>query len=122
MSSVKSYGNASTELKMLALLRANKLSGWRRHASIAGKPDFSWLKKKVALFVDGCFWHGCPHCYRKPKSNIAYWKNKVEQNRKRDLKINRYLRSKGWAVIRVWECQISRKATINRIKKHCTNL
>jgi DNA mismatch endonuclease (patch repair protein) len=117
MSSVKSRGNASTELKMVALLRANRLSGWRRHANIAGRPDFSWFKIKVALFVDGCFWHKCPHCYRKPKSNIAYWRSKVGLNKKRDLKVNRYLRLMGWTVIRVWECQISQHRTINRIRK-----
>jgi DNA mismatch endonuclease Vsr len=117
MSSVKSRGNVSTELKMLSLLRANKLSGWRRHANITGKPDFSWFKKKIALFVDGCFWHKCPHCFRGPKSNLAYWKRKIGLNRKRDLNVNKYLRSMGWTVIRVWECQISRQETIMRIRK-----
>jgi DNA mismatch endonuclease (patch repair protein) len=102
MSSVKSRGNVSTELKMLSLLRANKLSGF---------------KKKIALFVDGCFWHKCPHCFRGPKSNLAYWKRKIGLNRKRDLNVNKYLRSMGWTVIRVWECQISRQETIMRIRK-----
>ena len=103
MSSVKSRGNASTELKMLALLRVNKLSGWRRHTDIAGKPDFSWPDKKVALFVDGCFWHRCPRCFRKPKNNDAYWRDKIESNRKRDLQVNRRLRLAGWTVVRAWE-------------------
>lgn len=117
MAAVKSRGNASTELKMRRLLRANKLSGWRRHLEITGTPDFSWSKKKVALFVDGCFWHKCPHCFRKPKSNLSYWDNKVESNKARDRRINKNLQLAGWRVVRVWECKIDQPITIVRIRK-----
>jgi len=117
MAAVKSRGNASTELKMQRLLRVNKLTGWRRHLDIVGMPDFSWPNKKVALFVDGCFWHKCPHCFRKPKSNIEYWTKKIESNKKRDRRINKALRQAEWNVIRVWECEISQRKTIERIRK-----
>jgi len=117
MAAVKSRGNASTELKMRRLLRANKLNGWRRHVDIIGTPDFSWPNKKVALFVDGCFWHKCPHCFRKPKSNLDYWGNKIKSNKARDQRINKSLKQAGWNVIRVWECKIDQPGTIAKVKK-----
>ena len=117
MAAVKSRGNLSTEIKMLRLLRANKLTGWRRHIKIEGTPDFAWPKKKVALFVDGCFWHKCPHCFRGPKSNKPYWEKKIKSNEIRDRRTNRVLRSKGWTVIRIWECQIEQSNTVKRLRK-----
>ena len=116
MAAVKSKGNISTEVKMIRLLRQYRLKGWRRHQrNIAGTPDFVWRDKKVALFVDGCFWHGCPHCYKLPKSNKAFWTKKVAYNRKHDRQIISSLKSLGWKVVRIWECKISRKSTINKI-------
>ena len=119
MAAVKSRGNLSTEARMVCLLRENKLSGWRRHFPLPGTPDFCWPKKKVALFVDGCFWHGCPHCYQTPKSNVRYWKEKVAGNKRRDRRVNSAIRTKGWAVIRIWECQLSKNPDrcVARIKK-----
>jgi DNA mismatch endonuclease, patch repair protein len=93
------------------------LTGWRRHYAILGTPDFCWPQKKIAIFVDGCFWHGCPRCYNSPKSNIEFWKAKIEVNRKRDRKVNRELRIKGWRVIRIWECRLNEKRSILRIKQ-----
>jgi len=117
MAAVKSRGNRSTEQKMVALLKEHQLKGWRRHYPISGTPDFCWPKQKVALFVDGCFWHGCPHCYKPPKSNVNFWLDKVKTNKRRDRRVNRELREKGWAVIRVWECQLKYKRTIKRIER-----
>jgi DNA mismatch endonuclease (patch repair protein) len=117
MAAVKSRGNVSTELKMEKLLRFNRLKGWRKHKNIVGTPDFVWEKNKVALFVDGCFWHKCPYCFRRPKSNLAYWTKKIESNIKRDCKTNKALRLAGWNVIRVWECKINQCGTITRIRK-----
>jgi len=116
MAAVRSKGNQSTEKIMLSLLRAQMLSGWRRHYSITGTPDFCWPKKKIALFVDGCFWHGCPRCYKTPKSNVKFWREKMVRNKRHDRRVNSYLRRKGWSVIRVWECQIQTKRTLNRIR------
>lgn len=73
---------------------------------VYGKPDFANKKIKVAIFVDGCFWHKCPIHYRVPKSNKAYWIPKTAQNVKRDGKVNLYLKSTDWRVIRIWEHDI----------------
>jgi len=119
MAAVRSRGNLSTEARVVRLLRENSLSGWRRHVSLPGTPDFCWPKKKAALFVDGCFWHGCPHCYQTPKSNVRYWKEKVAGNKRRDRRVNSALRTKGWTVIRIWECQLIKNPgrCVARIKK-----
>jgi DNA mismatch endonuclease (patch repair protein) len=116
MSSVKSFGNKTTEMAMVNLLRDNGLKGYRRQWPIEGKPDFVWVKAKVALFVDGCFWHGCPRCKRFPSSNVEFWTNRIETNQRRDRRVARALRKLGWAVIRVWECSISKERTIRRIQ------
>jgi DNA mismatch endonuclease (patch repair protein) len=115
MAAVKSRGNQTTEKKLLVLLRKHRLKGWRRHFPIQGTPDFCWPKQKIAIFVDGCFWHGCPSCYKLPKSNVAFWTKKIERNRRHDRKITSRLRRNGWRVLRVWECRLSKTRTIKRI-------
>ena len=70
---------------------------------LPGRPDFAFPKAKVAVFTDGCFWHGCPRCYTRPKSNRKFWDAKVARNRERDREVSRGLRRKGWRVIRIWE-------------------
>lgn len=107
MSKIRSRGNKRTELAMVQLLRAHKITGWRRHYPIIGKPDFAFPQQKVAIFVDGCFWHGCPKCYRQPKMNKSYWRSKVNANKDRDSLITKTLRKKGWTVFRVWEHQMN---------------
>jgi DNA mismatch endonuclease (patch repair protein) len=109
-------------MRMLKILKEGGLKGWRRHLSLPGKPDFAWKKQRIALFVDGCFWHGCPKCYRQPKSNISFWREKVERNVLRDRKNSRILRALGWTVIRVRECQIKKnresiKGFVWRVRK-----
>jgi DNA mismatch endonuclease (patch repair protein) len=118
MSRVRGRGNASTELRTAALLRVNKVTGWRRNSLIFGKPDFVFRESKVALFVDGCFWHGCLRCYRAPRTSAAFWRAKIERNMQRDLKVSRHLKRLGWKVIRVKECQLETPARfLNRLKK-----
>lgn len=112
MSKIRSHGNKETELRMIEILRENKVQGWRRRQAIEGKPDFVFRAEKVAVFVDGCFWHGCGKCYRRPKSNQAYWDEKVFKNRARDRKVNRNLKTVGWEVIRFWEHQLNREEWI----------
>jgi DNA mismatch endonuclease (patch repair protein) len=103
MAAIKSKGNKDTELKLISIFRTNKISGWRRNQKIIGKPDFVFHQEKLAVFVDGCFWHGCPvHC-RRPNSNLDYWLSKIARNQKRDLFVRKGLRQKGWQVLRVWE-------------------
>jgi len=108
MSKIRSRGNKRTELAMVKLLRANKIAGWRRHYPMFGTPDFVFPKQRVALFVDGCFWHGCPKCFRLPTTNTVFWKRKVEANKSRDKLVNFTLRKRGWKIVRVWEHQLRR--------------
>jgi DNA mismatch endonuclease (patch repair protein) len=107
MATIRSKGNKDTELKLIAIFRVAKITGWRRYQSVAGKPDFVFWRERLAVFVDGCFWHGCPKHGRKPGSNRAYWLPKLRRNRKRDLAVTRNLSKNGWAVLRVWEHDLS---------------
>lgn len=70
------------------------------------RADLFFPSKKLVIFVDGCFWHGCPTCFKAPKTNKRYWSNKISENRKRDDRVNRTLRKAGWRVIHVWEHSI----------------
>src|ERR1039458_2367300 len=122
MAAVRGRGNASTELKTMNLLRENKITGWRRHLPIFGRPDFAFPKARVALFVDGCFWHGCPRCYRAPQSSKAYWRAKIRRNMRRDLRVSRKLRKSGWKVLRVRECQLKKpNRFLNQLQKLCVS-
>ncbi len=114
MAQVRSRGNKSTELKLIALLRANKLSGWRRNYPLTGKPDFVYPRHRLALFVDGCFWHGCSKHCRLPATNKKYWIDKIERNKRRDRKTSKALREKGWMVIRIWEHELKSEASFKR--------
>ena len=73
------------------------------------KVDFVFPKLRLAVFVDGCFWHGCPKHATKPKNNRAFWRRKLASNRKRDALVNRALRKAGWRVIRIWECDLAQR-------------
>lgn len=117
MKGIKSKGNKTTEIQMAKILRQYKLKGWRRHYPIIGTPDFCWVSNKVALFVDGCFWHGCPTCYSEPSTNKKYWIEKINNNKRRDRRVANKLRKDGWAVIRVWECKIGLLSTLRRIQR-----
>ncbi len=117
MAAVRSRGNLSTEVKMARLLREFALHGWRRHCPTYGRPDFCWLREKVGIFVDGCFWHGCPRCYKTPRSHVRYWKAKVLANQERDRRVNSLLKRKGWVVVRIWECCLADKRNIDRVRK-----
>ena len=106
MSRIRGKGNEKTEVKLAKIMRKAGIRGWRRHLPIPGRPDFAFRKQKVAVFVDGCFWHGCPRCFRLPKQNRAFWKAKIEGNRRRDRSVNGRLRRLGWKVIRIRECRL----------------
>jgi len=119
MRAVKARGNVSTELRLIAILRDARLRGWRRHLPLVGRPDFAWRKEKVAVFVDGCFWHGCPVCARRrPATNSEFWEHKISGNVRRDRRVARELRSQGWSVVRVWEHALrSPEQVARRIRK-----
>ena len=119
MSRIRARGNVRTELRLLRLLKKGKITGWRRHTSLPGKPDFAFPNVKVAVFVDGCFWHGCPKCYTRPKTNRKFWDKKREDNMARDKRVTRQLRQRGWRVIRIWQHFLKKSpdACLNRIRR-----
>jgi DNA mismatch endonuclease (patch repair protein) len=96
MAANRGSGNRSTELNLRVRLAANKISGWRLNAKdIFGKPDFVFDRERVAVFVDGCFWHGCKSCRNVPVTNRDFWLKKIEGNQHRDKAVNRKLRKDG---------------------------
>lgn len=103
MALIRGKGNASTELRLVAALRAAGIRGWRRGSRLPGRPDFTFAAIRLAVFVDGCFWHGCPRHHRLPRTRRAFWKAKVDANRRRDRRVDRELRALGWSVLRIWE-------------------
>ena len=114
MAAIHSRGNTTTELPLAQLMRRAGLKGFRKHWRVAGKPDFAWPSRKIAVFVDGCFWHGCS-CKYLPRTNTAFWREKIASNKRRDRRVTRHLRREGWSVIRVRECAVQEPRTINRI-------
>ena len=108
MSLIRSRGNRATELRLIALMREHGITGWRRNASVFGKPDFVFRAAKLAVFVDGCFWHGCPRHATMPANNRAFWKAKLARNAQRDRAVSCALRASGWTVLRIWECALAR--------------
>jgi DNA mismatch endonuclease, patch repair protein len=143
MARIRSRGNRDTELALVRLLRAHKISGWRRQillrvpsdkwrvtgkarGSIASRvtrhpsraalpgsrltvrPDFVFRTARTAIFVDGCFWHGCPRHATQPKNNREFWRAKLAANRRRDALVTRTLRRAGWRVVRIWECDLAK--------------
>ena len=109
MSRIRSRGNKKTELAMVSFLRKHGMTGWRRHQPLPGTPDFLFPKLKLAVFVDGCFWHGCPKHCRLPKKNRVFWADKFAANKTRDRLVTRTLRARGWRVLRVWEHELVRR-------------
>lgn len=182
MSRIRGRGNKDTELALAALLRADRISGWRRHVRVAVdgsglrvdsgrkprrtppqpypqrgegvrrriaqpstlnaqltvRPDFVFRKLRAVIFVDGCFWHGCPkHCNpmkwlkkssmsannppspkgRRWRTGRAFWRKKLAANQRRDALVTRTLRRSGWRVLRVWEHELARKNEARLIRR-----
>ncbi|MDP1620849.1 MAG: very short patch repair endonuclease [Bacteroidales bacterium] len=106
MRSVKSIRNKSTEQKLISFFKENNINGWRRSFKLFGKPDIVFPSFRIAIFTDGCFWHGHDCRNTKPKTNESYWKAKIEKNKTRDQSVSKVLQEKGWEVIRIWECSL----------------
>ncbi len=117
MSLIRSRGNRATELRLIALMREHGITGWRRNAPVFGKPDFVFRAAKLAVFVDGCFWHGCPRHATKPATRAAWWAAKLGRNAQRDRTVTRTLRKAGWRVLRVWECALSPQRGVRTIAR-----
>lgn len=81
---------------------------YRLHYKLSGKPDIVFPRQKIAIFVDGCFWHGCPDHFRVPKSRSEFWQKKIQSNIDRDLRNNSLLKEEGWTVLRLWEHDINK--------------
>jgi DNA mismatch endonuclease (patch repair protein) len=139
MSRIRSRGNKETELALAKLLRRHGIKGWRRHVQVriaefgvrndcksrsvvptlrishselrtfGVRPDFIFHKSRTAIFVDGCFWHGCSKHATKPKNNRAFWHRKLSANKTRDRLVNHALRRANWRVIRIWECALQKR-------------
>lgn len=100
--------NTKPELLVRKALWQNGLRGYRLHPkNIPGKPDIAFIGKKIAIFVNGCYWHRCPKCnYPIPKSNSEFWENKFSKNIERDKRKVKELEELGWKVITIWECKL----------------
>ncbi len=109
MSSIRARGNRDTEVALMQFFRRQGITGWRRHLQVFGKPDFVFQNLKLAVFVDGCFWHACPKHSSLPVNNRPFWKRKLETNKRRDKLVTRTLRARNWRVCRVWEHELSNK-------------
>jgi len=126
MSLIRSTGNRATELAMIRVFRERGITGWRRHrklrfplhdAVLVVKPDFVFPDRRIAVFVDGEFWHGHPTRARIPATRRAWWRAKIEGNRVRDRLQNRLLRKNGWKVVRIWQHELERKHLRHALRK-----
>lgn len=117
MKRVRSSGNKSTELKMIEVFDQMGLKGWKRHYSVKGHPDFVFLKERVAVFVDGCFWHGHDCRNTRPQQNAEYWQKKRETNIRHDKEITSLFENRGWKVLRIWECELKKSNRDNLTKR-----
>jgi len=122
MSRIRSRENRDTELRLIALFRVAGIRGWRRNRPLFGKPDFVFPRERLVVFVDGCFWHGCPKPKHAPmpKNRAEWWATKLARNKDRDFLVTRTLRKQGWKVVRVWECHLSLKNWV-RVARRIAN-
>jgi DNA mismatch endonuclease (patch repair protein) len=113
--------NTKPELVLRKALWQNGFRGYRlNYKKAPGRPDIVFVSKKVAIFVNGCFWHSCPYCkYTLPKNNSKFWGNKFKKNTERDKKKIKELRKLGWRVAVIWECQLKNKlnSQVNKVQR-----
>ena len=109
--------NTKPEVRLRSKLRAAGYPGYRLHWRKApGRPDIAYPGRKIAIFVNGCFWHRCPHCKPGlPKSNANFWNRKFALTLERDARKVQELRQAGWTVLTVWECELESPTTLSRI-------
>jgi DNA mismatch endonuclease (patch repair protein) len=100
--------NTIPERKLRQLLRSNGIRGYRLHCNLPGKPDIVFLKNKIVIFIDGCFWHRCSQCFTVPATRREFWMKKIHGNVKRDRLVTNELKESGWFVIRLWEHEVKR--------------
>ncbi len=117
MSRVRSKKNGSTELKLIKYFDELSIHGWKRNYQVVGHPDFVFLNKRIAVFVDGCFWHGHDCRNTRPSSNQEYWEKKRSRNIEHDRQVTKRFEERGWTVIRIWECELKKKNRDALIRK-----
>lgn len=106
--------NTKPEFRVRKALWAKGIRGYRlHHKGAPGRPDIAFIKKKVAIFINGCYWHRCPDCnLNTPKSNSIFWESKFKKNIQRDKLKSKELKALGWEVLIIWECKI--KENLNK--------
>ena len=109
MSKVRSKGNKSTELRLIEVFHEYGITGWRRNYTVKGHPDFVFMERRIAVFVDGCFWHGHDCRNTRPKENEDFWAAKRERNIMHDREVTAKFEQRGWMVVRIWECELKKK-------------
>lgn len=126
MSRIRGSANASTEVVVEARLKQLRLTAYEKHPSdVIGRPDFFFRAARLAIFVDGCFWHGCARCARRtPRNNRSFWREKIVANRKRDQRVRRGANRVGIRVVRLWEHELRNDAWTSRVSRalarsHC---
>jgi DNA mismatch endonuclease, patch repair protein len=112
--------NTGPEIKLRKLLWSRGVRGYRLYYNLPGKPDIVFTKRKVAIFIDGCFWHKCPICFQEPETRKEFWMKKIGSNVERDLKVTQQLQEDGWTVLRLWEHEIRKTpdASVKKIIQH----
>jgi len=107
MSRIRGKNNASTEIRFKMALVRSKLKGWTLNCGeMPGKPDVYFPFEKVAIFIDGCYWHGCPKCGHIPKTRSEFWEAKIKINQERDVAVDNILTTQGVRVVRIWEHEL----------------
>ena len=106
MSSIRGRSNKTTEKRFRGALMQSGVRGWQVQPGVPGRPDFFFPAEFIAIFVDGCFWHGCPMCGHIPNKNRPYWQAKIDGNRERDNRVTSQLESDGICVVRFWEHEL----------------
>ena len=111
MSSIRSK-NTKPELKIRKMLWPLGKRYRVHDKSVFGTPDISNKSRKVAVFIDGCFWHGCNRCYTEPKTNTKFWRDKISRNQERRKTVRRKLRKAGWTVLEFWEHSVKKNPAL----------
>lgn len=107
---------------MIEVFKEQHIAGWRRNYKVKGHPDFVFPEQRVAVFVDGCFWHGHDCRNTRPSDNQQYWREKRERNIERDKSTTALFEARGWTVLRIWECELKKKNRDAQIGKLCATL
>jgi len=106
--------NTKPEIALRRILFAYGLRGYRLHYALPGKPDITFPKRKIAIFIDGCFWHKCPKCFVEPVANKIFWMKKIKSNVMRDELVSKTLKGIGWKVIRILEHELKNDKIIKK--------